>query len=140
MRWPSLHAKNTSSNAVGTERIPLEVIISHPEWFPIKLCVIKNSQFAANTSLVVKLFIGFQREQLEAGRTRTKPSQSGLEGPVLELGCPVSGASIELPETEFTPLQRLRQGLSTVAQKHVSDEETGPLSSPPEFLKAREGA
>lgn len=80
--------------------------------------LMKNSQFAPNTSLVVKLFTGFQHEQLEAGQTGTKPSQSGLEGPVLELGCPVTEASLELLGTEFTPLQRLRQGLLTLTQKH----------------------
>lgn len=57
---------------------------------------------------------------MEAGQTRTKPSQSGLAGPVFEFGCPVSGASIERTGTEFIPLQRLRQGLLTMAKKHES--------------------
>ena len=52
---------------------------------------------------------------MEAGADREKKvSQSGLEGPVFELGRPVRGASTELTGTEFMPLQRLRHGLLPV--------------------------
>lgn len=76
---------------------------------------------------------------MEAGADQEKKvSQSGLEGPVFELGRPVRGASTELTGTEFMPLQRLRHGLLPVMSlwwgncaprllcQHPSRSEKGP--------------
>lgn len=71
------------------KRIPLQVIISHPELFPTEPCPDTEFPACSDTFLGVKLFVGSEHKQTEAGQVSTKASWSGPEG--RSFGVEVSG-------------------------------------------------